>query len=143
VLPFFIGPIPKRAPTSTVRHKLRNTKCLLDLSAILKQATVPQPRAVRGQQQDLNTPPSGRQRCYSSLPSKHIPEVGHKPWDKEGFTVSPIPATQGRTQLTPSARRSDGAELIGVATSIFGISCSVLLVVIFTSWEGVNFFVEL
>ena len=35
--------------------------------------------------------------------------------------MSPIPATPDRTQPTPSASRSDGAELTGVATSIFGI----------------------
>ena len=39
----------------------------------------------------------------------------------EGFRVPPIPATPGRTQPTPSESRSDGAELTGVTTSIFGI----------------------
>ncbi len=39
----------------------------------------------------------------------------------EGFRVPPIPATPGRTQPTPSASRSDGAELAGVTISIFGI----------------------
>ena len=90
------------------------------------QATGPRPRAVRGQQQGLNTPPSGRQRCYSSLPSKHITRPPGENVDPgvEGFRVPPIPAAPGRTQPTPSASRSDGAELAGVAISLFGISCS-------------------
>ena len=92
----------------------------LGCSSSLRQTTGPRPRAVRGQQQGLNTPPSGRQRCYSSLPSKHNPRnpQGVK---IEGFRVPPIPATPGRTQPTPSASRSVGAELTGVAISIFGI----------------------
>ena len=75
---------------------------------------------------------------YSSLPSKHNPRnpQGVK---IEGFRVPPIPAAPGRTQPTPSASRSVGAELAGVAISIFGISSSNLLVVVFT---GVKFFVE-
>ena len=44
----------------------------LGCSGSLPQTTGPRPRAVRGQQQGLNTPPSGRQRCYSSLPSKQL-----------------------------------------------------------------------
>ena len=44
--------------------------------------------------------------------------------------MPPIPATPGRTQPTPSASRSDGAELAGVAISIFGIR--------FTSFASVN-----
>ncbi len=93
-----------------------------------------QPTAGEGQQQGLNTPPSGRADGYSSLPSKHklMKQV-------EGFRVPPIPAAAGRTQPTPRASRSVGAELAGAAISIFGISCSNLFVVIFT---GVNFFVE-
>ena len=83
-----------------------------------KQKTGPQPTAVRGQQQGLNTPPSGRQGCYSSLPSK---QFCHKFISLEGFMVPPIPATPGRTQPTPSAIRSIGAELTGAETSILGI----------------------
>ena len=68
------------------------------------------------------------ERCYSSLPSKQaaqqpqikmvnkLPVLGF-----EGFRVPPIPATPGRTQPTPSESRSDGAELTGVTTSLFGI----------------------
>ena len=95
----------------------------LGCSSSLPQTTGPRPRAVRGQQQGLNTPPSGRKRCYSSLPSK---QPQQKPTEGpaagvEGFRVPPIPATPGRTQPTPSASRSVGAELAGVAMSIFGI----------------------
>ncbi len=90
----------------------------LGCSSSLRQTTGPRPRAVRGQQQGLNTPPSGRQRCYSSLPSKQNKKKEGFP---EGFKVPPIPATPGRTQPTPSASRSVGAELAGVAMSIFGI----------------------
>ena len=92
----------------------------LGCSSSLPQTTGPRPRAVRGQQQGLNTPPSGRQRCYSSLPSKQYEREPRQPI-AEGFRVPPIPATPGRTQPTPSASRSDGAELTGVAISIFGI----------------------
>ncbi len=87
--------------------------------------TVGAPR--RGQQQGLNTPPSGRERCYSSLPSKQASEVQLRPYSpptSEGFRVPPIPATPGRTQPTPSASRSVGAELTGVTISILDISCS-------------------
>ena len=70
------------------------------------------------QPEGLNTPPSGRQRCYSSLPSKQNILVGI---GEEGFRVPPIPDPPGRTQPTPSASRSDGAELTGVAISILGI----------------------
>ena len=95
------------------------------LSATVIQTTGPQPTAVRGQQQGLNTPPSGRQGCYSSLPSKHVkPKKLVPPALTEGFRVPPIPATPGRTQPTPSASRSVGAELTGVAISIFGIRLS-------------------
>ena len=87
------------------------------------QTTGPRPTAVRGQQQGLNTPPSGRERCYSSLPSKHPARVRGAPVI-EGFRVPPIPATPGRTQPTPSASRSVGAELTGVTISILDISCS-------------------
>ena len=91
------------------------------ISAPVRQATGPGPTAVRGQQQDLNTPPSGRERFHSSLPSKQIEGM----WGPhEGFMVPPIPAALGRTQPTPSASRSVGAELTGVAISIFGIECS-------------------
>ena len=90
------------------------------ISAPVRQATGPGPTAVRGQQQDLNTPPSGRERFHSSLPSKQT--WGWK--GNEGFRVPPIPAALGRTQPTPSASRSVGAELTGVAISIFGIECS-------------------
>ena len=90
------------------------------ISAPVRQATGPGPTAVRGQQQDLNTPPSGRERFHSSLPSKQT--WGRK--GNEGFRVPPIPAALGRTQPTPSASRSVGAELTGVAISIFGIECS-------------------
>ena len=55
---------------------------------------------------------------------------------QEGFSVPPIPATPGRTQPTPSASRSDGAELTGVATSTVGISRSVLLVVVIYYFVG-------
>ncbi len=92
----------------------------LGCSSSLRQTTGPGPRAVRGQQQGLNTPPSGRKRCYSSLPSKHW-EGKQQNREAEGFRVPPIPATPGRTQPTPSASRSVGAELAGVAISIFGI----------------------
>ena len=88
------------------------------------QKTGPEPLTVKGQQQGLNTPPSGRERCYSSLPSKHVQQGdrGKCPeWAPEGFRVPPIPATPGRTELTPSARRSDGAELTGALTSRIGI----------------------
>ena len=77
------------------------------------------------------SPPSGRERCYSSLASKHAfpqPHSEHKGY--EGFRVPPIPATPGRTQPTPSASRSVDAELAGVAISIFGIR--------FTSFASVN-----
>ena len=94
----------------------------LGCSSSLPQTTGPRPRAVRGQQQGLNTPPSGRQRCYSSLPSKqallHFATPGEP---TEGFRVPPIPATPGRTQPTPREIRSDGAELAGVAILILGI----------------------
>ena len=90
----------------------------LGCSSSLPQTTGPQPTAVRGQQQGLNTPPSGRERCYSSLPSKQKLQT---PPGAEGFRVPPIPATPGRTQPTPSASRSDGAELTGVTISILGI----------------------
>ena len=50
-----------------------------------------------------------------------------------------MPEIAGRTQQIPSARRSVGAELTGEVTSILGIWCSHLPVVIFT---GMNFFVE-
>ena len=49
-------------------------------------------------------------------PQTHHPE--------DGFRVPPIPATPGRTQPTPRASRSVGAELTGELTSIFGIWCS-------------------
>ena len=94
----------------------------LGCSSSLRQTTGPGPRAVRGQQQGLNTPPSGRERCYSSLPSKH--KQSRVPGGPEGFRVPPIPATPGRTQPTPSASRSVGAELAGVAISILGIRFS-------------------
>ena len=94
----------------------------LGCSSSLRQTTGPRPRAVRGQQQGLNTPPSGRESCYSSLPSKHTQPTGEN-W-LEGFRVPPIPATPGRTQPTPSASRSDGAELTGEVTSILGTWCS-------------------
>ena len=42
--------------------------------------------------------------------------LGHN----EGFRELPITATPGRTQPTPRASRSVGAELTGVAISIFG-----------------------
>ena len=91
----------------------------LGCSGSLPQTTGPRPRAVRGQQQGLNTPPSGRQRCYSSLLSKQLyPQPA--PF-KEGFKVPPMLPAPGRTQPTPSASRSVGAELAGVAISIFGI----------------------
>ena len=96
------------------------------------QKTGPEPLTVKGQQQGLNTPPSGRERCYSSLPSKQW----HTAVRQEGFRVPPIPATPGRTQPTPSASRSDGAELTGVATSTVGISRSVLLVVVIYYFVG-------
>ena len=89
----------------------------LGCSSSLPQTTGPRPRAVRGQQQGLNTPPSGRQRCYSSLPSKQL--INKLKW--EGFKVPPMLPAPGRTQPTPSASRSVGAELTGVAISIFGI----------------------
>ena len=95
----------------------------LGCSSSLRQTTGPQPRAVRGQQQGLYTPPSGRQRYYSSLPSKHIPSK-QPPTNRKGCRVPPIPATPGRTQPTPSASRSVGAELAGVAISILGIRFS-------------------
>ena len=107
----------------------------------ISQVNGPQPQAVRGQQQGLSTPSSSRERCYSSLPSKHCdPQHPHPPraHPLEGF-VPPIPATPGRTQLTPSASRSDGAELMGEFTSLFGTWCSIPLVVVFT---GMNCFVE-
>ncbi len=44
--------------------------------------------------------------------------------------MPPIPATPVRTELTPRASRSVGAELTGVAISIFGIR--------FTSFASVN-----
>ena len=94
------------------------------LSATVSQTTGPGPTAVRGQQQGLNTPPSGRERCYSSLPSKHQGGPYRARDPLEGFRVPPIPATPGRTQPTPSASRSIGAELTGVAISILGIWCS-------------------
>ena len=90
----------------------------LGCSGSLPQTTGPRPRAVRGQQQGLNTPPSGRQRCYSSLPSKQNKKKEGFP---EGFKVPPMLPAPGRTQPTPSASRSVGAELAGVAMSIFGI----------------------
>ena len=94
----------------------------LGCSSSLRQTTGPRPRAVRGQQQGLNTPPSGRQGCYSSLPSKQAHRVHSIKYTfVEGFRVPPIPATPGRTQPTPSASRSVGAELAGVAISILGI----------------------
>ena len=99
----------------------------LGRSSSLPQTTGPRPTAVRGQQQGLNTPPSGRERCYSSLPSKQLHTVQAS--NREGFRVPPIPATPGRTQPTPSASRSVGAELTGVAISILGISCS-------NRWKG-------
>ena len=96
----------------------------LGCSSSLRQTTGPRPRAVRGQQQGLNTPPSGRESCYSSLPSKHTKHAfKHALGFKLDF-VQPqpiIPATPGRTQPTPSASRSVGAELAGVAISIFAI----------------------
>ena len=51
--------------------------------------------------------------------------------------MPPIPATPGRTELTPSARRSDGAEVIGEFMSMLGIYCSILLVVIYYVVEKV------
>ena len=98
----------------------------MQLSEATPQTTGPQPTTVKGQQQASNTPPSGREGCYSSLPSKQNTTPKHK----RGLVVwgatdtPPIPATTGRTQPTPSASRSFGAELTGVAISIFGISCS-------------------
>ena len=44
----------------------------------------------------------------------------------EGFRVPPIPATPGRTQLTPSVSRSVGAELAGAAMSLLGIKFSLI-----------------
>ena len=113
----------------------------LGCSSSLPQTTGPRPRAVRGQQQGLNTPPSGRQRCYSSrqrcyssLPSKQREGM----WGAhEGFRVPPIPATPGRTQPTPRVSRSVGAEVIGEFMSMLGIYCSILLVVIYYVVEKV------
>jgi hypothetical protein len=69
---------------------------------------------------------------YSSLPSKQLVRpVPYRGAVAEGFRVPPIPATPGRTQPTPSASRSVGAELTGTEISILGISCSVPLVVIY------------
>ena len=44
----------------------------------------------------------------------------------EGFRVPPIPATPGRTQLTPSVSRSVGAGLAGAAMSLLGIKFSLI-----------------
>ena len=111
-----LAPLPVR-PGQHLDH--------LGCSSSLPQTTGPRPRAVRGQQQGLNTPPSGRQRCYSSLPSKQliqaIPELPRQAKIPEGFKVPPMLPAPGRTQPTPSASRSVGAELAGVAISIFGI----------------------
>ena len=94
----------------------------LGCSSSLRQTTGPQPRAVRGQQQGLYTPPSGRQRYYSSLPSKQAQAQARA---VEGFRVpADTQAGWGRTQPTPSASRSVGAELAGVAISILGIRFS-------------------
>ena len=57
---------------------------------------------------------------YSSLPSKHIHIGPPEGMLVEGLLVPPIPATPGRTQPTPSASRSVGAELTGELTSILG-----------------------
>ena len=112
-----LAPLPVR-PGQHLDH--------LGCSSSLRQTTGPRPRAVRGQQQGLYTPPSGRERCYSSLPSKqsHIPtqqQVARMGPAIEGFKVPPMLPAPGRTQPTPSASRSVGAELAGVAISIFGI----------------------
>ena len=85
---------------------------------------LPQANSGQGQATGLNTPLSGRKECYSSLPSKHehteMPPRGVGRGVPEGFRVPPIPATPGRTQPTPSASRSLGAELTGEFTSMLG-----------------------
>jgi hypothetical protein len=106
----------------------------LGRSSSLSVYNWPQTNSGQGPATGLNTPPSGRKGCYSSLPSKHehteMPPRGVGRGVPEGFRVPPIPATPGRTGPTPSASRSVGAELTGVAISILGIR--------FTSFASVN-----
>ncbi len=96
----------------------------LGRSSSLSVYNSPQTNSGQGPATWLNTPPSGRKGCYSSLPSKHehteMPPRGVGRGVPEGFMVPPIPATPGRTQPTPSASRSLGGELTGEFTSMLG-----------------------
>ena len=114
------GPIPKRAPTSTVRHKPSFTHGLKKLSPTDPKSSWPLTNGGQGPATDFKHPTEWGDANYSSLPSKH--KLNQE--CVEGLRVPPIPATPGRTQPTPSASRSVGAELTGVAISIFGIECS-------------------
>ncbi len=64
----------------------------------------------------LNTPPSGWYEFYSSLPSKQYAQNHATPVGVAGFKPPPILPAPGRTQPTPSASRSVGAEIAGAAT---------------------------
>ena len=98
------------------------------LSTAVPQTTDPRPRAVRGQQQGSNAPPFCGEDSYSSLPSKHTGQSTgaplHAQCEMAGFAVLPILPKPGRTQPTPSASRSVGAEITGKAILKFVIRCS-------------------
>ena len=108
-------------------HNIQQLPIKLVVDNYTKQKTGPEPTAVRGQQQGLNTPPSGREGLYSSLPSKHLPQFQPDEDAAEGFMVPPMLPAPGRTQPTPSASRSIGAEVTGEVTSKLGIWCSLSL----------------
>ena len=72
-------------------------------------------------------PPSVREENYSSLPSKQFQKGLFRVAAEDGFRAPPMLPAPGRTQPTPSASRSIGAELAGELTSVLGIMCSNLV----------------